>query len=285
MQNKILVLGGTGLLGQPVARRLKESGFQVRIMTRDLQSAKKMFDSSFEVFAGDLLDADCLAEALDGCYGVHISLPNEVEQPAARLVARLASRHGVQRISYISGRTVAAENRWFPMVERKFLAEKAIVESGVGYTIFCPTWVMESLPLFVRQGQATVIGKQSFPYHWVAAEDVARMVAAAYGQAEAVNRRFILHGPEAVRMDEALRRYCAAFHPEIKKVSSLPIWLVRLMAPLTGNRELKGVGQMMAYFDKVGENGAPGAGPAQADAILGAPEITLERWLETLKAG
>jgi hypothetical protein len=34
---------------------------------------------------------------------VHISLPTEVEQPVVELVAQVAARHGVERISYISG--------------------------------------------------------------------------------------------------------------------------------------------------------------------------------------
>jgi uncharacterized protein YbjT (DUF2867 family) len=275
----ILVVGGTGMLGQPVARCLKEDGFRVRIMTRDRQKASKTFDDSFEIMAGDPMDATCLEEALHGCYGVHISLPSEVEQPVAKTVAQVAARHGVERISYISGATVAEENRWFPMVNRKFLAEQAIREAGIPYTIFCPTWFMESLPLFVVQGRASVLGKQPCPYHWVAAEDYARMVSTAYGLDAAANQRIIVHGPEAIPMHEALRRYCAVFQPDIKQVSTMPFWLVKLLATLTGNQELKGAGEMMSYFEKVGE----GSNPAQVNHILGAPTITLDRWLETRK--
>jgi uncharacterized protein YbjT (DUF2867 family) len=280
MQKTIVVIGGTGLLGQPVSRRLKEAGFRVRIMTRDPHKASKLFDGSFEIVAGDPMGTSCLEEALHGCSGVHISLPTEVEQPVAEAVAKLAARHGVERISYISGATVAEENRWFPMTNRKFLAEQAIREAGIPYTIFCPTWFMESLPLFVVQGRASILGKQPYPYHWLAAEDYARMVASAYRLAEAANQRFIVHGPEAIGMHEALRRYCAVFHPEIKQVSAMPIWLVKLLATLTRNQELKGAGELMAYFDKVGE----GSNQPTDNRMLGAPTTTLESWLARRKA-
>jgi hypothetical protein len=235
-----------------------------------------MFDNSFEVFAGDPMDASCLREALGGCFGVHISLPTEVEQQVAETVAKVAPRHNMKRISYISGATVAEENRWFSMVNRKFMAEKAIRESGIPYSIFCPTWVMESLPLFVRQGQATVMGKQPHPYHWVATEDIARMVSQAYQCEEAANKRFVVHGSEAIQIQEALRRYCAVFHPEIKEVSTMPFWLVKLLATLTRSRELKGAGEMMSYFEKVGE----GKNLPQAHSIVDAPTITLDMWLD-----
>lgn len=273
---RILILGGTGALGAPVAHSLRDSGFGVRIMTRDLQKARQMFDDTFDLFAGDPADPDCLEEALHGCYGIHISMPPEVEQQVAERVAKLAARHGVERISYISGATVAQENRWFPMVNGKFLAEQAIRESGIPYTIFCPTWVMEILPMFVNQGRAAIFGKQPCPYHWVAAEDLARMVSTAYELADAGNKRLWIHGPEPIRMQEALRRYCTKFHPEIRQVSSMPFWLVNLLAAFTRSPELKGAGEMMSYFEKVGEMGDP----AEANDLLGAPETTLDRWLE-----
>jgi uncharacterized protein YbjT (DUF2867 family) len=276
MKKTILVMGGTGMLGQPVSRRLKKDGFQVRIMTRDRQKARKTFDDSFEIISGDPMDTGCLEQALQGCHGVHISLPSEVEQPVAETVAKMAARHGIERISYVSGATVAEKNRWFPMVNRKFLAEQAIREAGVPYTIFCPTWFMETLPLFVVQGRASVLGKQPQPYHWVAAEDYARMVSTAFRLDVAANQRFVVHGPEAIRMHEALSRYCAVFQPDIKKVSTMPFWLVKLLATLTRNQELKDAGEMMAYFEKVGE----GRQPATITGILDAPTTTLNTWLD-----
>lgn len=46
-------------------------------------------------------------------------------------------------------------------------------------------------------------------------------------------------------MHEALRHYCAVFHPEIKQVSTLPLWLVKLLATLTRNQELKSAGESL----------------------------------------
>jgi len=280
MDKRILMIGGTGLLGVPTSHCLKESGFGVRVMTRDLQKARKIFDNSFEIFAGDPTEPDCLGEALHDCYGVHISLPTEVEREVTEMVTRLAPRFGVERISYISGATVAQEHRWFDMVNRKFLAEQAIRESGIPYTILCPTWVMEILPKFVNQGRAAVFGKQPYPYHWVTAKDIARIVCNAYELGEAGNKRFVILGPEAIPMSEALRRYCAVFHPEIKEVSSMPFWLVKLLAVTTRNQELKGAGDLMAYFEKIGEKSS---NLANDICILGTPTITFDQWLEMSK--
>ncbi|MRR30320.1 NAD-dependent epimerase/dehydratase family protein, partial [bacterium] len=272
MEKIILILGGTGMLGRPVASALQAAGYKVRIMTRDLEKAQKVMDPSIELVAGDAMNAGTLEQAMVGCFGVHISLPTEVEQQVAESVAKVASRQGVKRISYISGATVAEENCWFPMIKRKYLAEKALRESGVPTTILCPTWVMDGLALFIHQGKAFVFGKQPFPYHWVAAEDIARMVALAYGLGEVANGRFVVHGPEAIAIREALQRYCAVIHPEIKEVSSMPLWLVKMMASATNNHDLKGGGEMMSYFEKIGE----GSHFPQHNSILGTPKLTLD---------
>lgn len=276
MQKTILVLGATGTLGQPVARALKEAGFKVRIMTRDLNKAQKFFDDSFEIVVGHPTDTCCLEEALNGCYGVHISLSPEIEQQVAEAIKQAGKRLGIERISYISGASVAEENRWFPMIDQKLLAEQAIRESGIPYTIFCPTWIMETLPMFINQGQASTLGKQPCPYHWIAAGDIGWMVSTAFGTEEAANQRFVVHGPEAIRLHEALQRYCAVIHPEIKKVSSMPFWLVKVLAIVTNNRDLKGAGEMMAYFEKVGE----GNNLANVDGVLPAPTTTLDMWIQ-----
>jgi uncharacterized protein YbjT (DUF2867 family) len=277
---KVLVLGGTGLLGKPVARQLQADGFEVRLLARDPEKASAMFGNPLEIVAGDVTDVGSLEQALAGCDGVHISVGGAVDQLSAENVAALAPKLGLERITYVSGSTVFEQNRWFPMVEQKLMAEKAIRACGVPYTVFCPTWPMEQLPRFVQGGRASIIGEQPTPVHWFAAEDLALMISNAYQREEAANKRFFVHGPEAITMKEALERYCQAFHPEIESVSVMPINMARAMAASTGNDMLKFYAEVMAYFDKVGELGDP----TEANRILGAPTITLDEWLEKRKA-
>jgi uncharacterized protein YbjT (DUF2867 family) len=161
----------------------------------------------------------------------------------------------------------------------KLEAERAIRECGGRYTIFCPTWPMEQLPRMVQGGRAAVIGDQP-PVHWFAADDLARMVSTAFQREEAANKRFFVHGPEALTMVEALGRYCRALHPEIESVAAMPIEVARSMADSPGNEMLKFHAEMMAYFEKAGELGDP----AEANEILGAPMTTLDEWLDQRKA-
>jgi uncharacterized protein YbjT (DUF2867 family) len=277
---KVLVLGGTGLLGSPVARRLQSDGIAVRLLARNPEKARAMFGDSFEVVAGDVTDLAGLEQALKGCFGVHISVGGPVDQRSAENVAALAPRLGVERITYISGATAFEQNRWFPMTEQKLNAEKAIRECGVPSTIFCPTWPMEMLPRYARGGQPLMIGNQPLLTHWFAADDLARMVAVAYRREEAANKKLFIHGPEAITTVQALERYCRVFHPEVETISLVPIDAAKAMADSTGNAMLKFFATLMAYFEQVGEMGDP----TEANQLLGEPTITLDEWLARRQA-
>jgi uncharacterized protein YbjT (DUF2867 family) len=276
MKKTVLVLGATGLLGGAVARRLKEDGFQVRVLARSAEKARGIFDDAFEIIEGDATNRADLKQTMDGCYGVHLSLAGEAERTGAELVSALATEQGIERITYISGCTAVEENRWFPLTDDKLHAEEAVKGSGVDYTIFAPTWPMEMLARYARDGKPMLIGKMVGPFHFFALDDLARMVSAAYQTDVTVNKRLVIHGPEGFSFSDALMRYCEVFHPEVTKISSMPVWFVKLMAAAMRNDLMKFGADLAGYFDKVGELGDP----AEANRLLGAPATTLDQWLE-----
>ncbi|MDP8207766.1 MAG: NmrA family NAD(P)-binding protein [Candidatus Electryonea clarkiae] len=276
MDKTVLVVGATGMLGKPVAYHLRDNGFKVRILARDPEKAKCYFDDSFEIVSGEANNIDSLDESLEGCYGVHINLSGDIELTGGKNVVDAASRKEIKRITYISGTSVCEEHIWFPMIKTKLHVENCIRESGVPFTIFRPTWFMEVIPNFVKETKAFVFGKQPNPYHFIAAEDYARMVATSYGNEDAAGKTFFIHGPEGVLMHDAVKRYCAALRPDLTKITTLPYWMINIIASLKGNDAMKWAGKFAAYFEKVGERGDP----TEANDLLGAPKITLDEWIK-----
>lgn len=277
--HSILVLGGTGLLGLPTTTQLVDDRFEVRLLARNPERARRMVPSTVEIVPGDVADPAAVARAMEGCDSVHVSVGGQVDQVSAEHVAAGAADAGVDRITYLSGATVADGNAWFPMVEQKLRAEEALAACGPPVTVLCPTWPMEQLPRFVRNGGATIFGEQPTPLHWFAAADLARMVSVAHRTAAAAGRRLYVHGPEAMTMREALERYCRAEHPGVEP-TVVPIDAARHLAAAGKDPALGFMVEMMAYFDQAGEGGDS----TEADRILGAPTITLDAWLKGRRA-
>jgi len=282
MKKTVLILGGTGKLGVPVAKWLQQAGFQARIMTRSKEKAGKLFDNSFEIVVGDVQNADDLEKALNGCFSVHLSItPLQIEPMVAKQIAALALKKGIQRISYVSGTNNIEKNSWNEICRIKLEAEKIVRDTGIPYIIFCPTAVFENLPLYVQNNRASVFGKQPYPLHWFAADDFGRMVATAYQKDEALNKKLFIHGPEPIRTHDAVKRYCEALHPEIKKITSIPYWMAKIIAWLIRNDDMKIAIQATSFYEKAhGEAGDP----SEANQLLGAPTTTLDQWLEQRKA-
>ena len=262
-----------------MARGLEHAGFSVRVMSRDISRARVKFREPFEIIEGDALKRADAEEALTGCDAVHISIDHDQEDERITDVVEAAKVRELKRITYVSGTTVCKENRWFPLVDRKMKSEQFILASGIDYTIFCPGWILEMLARFVRDGQAMMFGKPSQRRHFVSVQEFARMVVESYRRPEAVNKRFYVHGPQALTVIEALQSYCQALHSEIRRFRRTPHWLLRLMARFRGSAELRAGVDIVSYLEKVGEPGDP----AEANAVLGAPQVTLDRWLQMQK--
>lgn len=265
------------MLGEPVARRLCTDGHHVRIFTRSLDKAQAKFGAEYEIVAGDVENQPSLDAAVRGCQAVHINLEGgldpDLERRGAENVARAASKAGIQHITYLSGTSVTKENCWYAGTKAKFEAEAAIRTSGVPYTIFQATFFMESLPRFVRGTRASIVGTQPHPWHWVAADDYARMVSKAYVTPGAVNTTLHIFGPQLWTTRQALQTYCSLAQP-YARVGTVPFWMVSIIAALSRDKTLQAVLPFFRYSEKVAEEGDP----ADANALLGAPATTLEQW-------
>lgn len=277
---KILVIGATGMLGAPVVHHLIEAGWKVRVLARDTASAEKRFHNSVEIVRGDVTDSASVSSALTGCSAVHVSLQGrtledfeQVEHQGTARVAQLAAKQGIERLTYLSGALVSAQTTYVPQEGAKWAAEEAIVKSGVPYTIFKPTFFMESLPLNVRGKRASVMGAATKKFRFVAADDYAALVVKALQTPAAANQRLDVYGPQAMTLREATEIYVRSVDPSIK-VSMTPFWMMKAMNRLFMKGSLTHVIELMELTETVGETGSP----ALTSQILGTPSTTLAQW-------
>jgi len=276
----IAIVGGTGMLGQPVAQALLAEGFRVKIISRNIHAAEQLLGPEFEYAEANTASISSLKSVLAGCDAVHINLSG-ISAKAAETNQRMgtenivaaAKQTEIKRITYLSGTTVSEEGAWFYDIKAKLAAEKSIKNSGIPYLIFCPSWLMESLPLFVNNGRASLFGSTTKPVKWVAAKDYARMVANSYCQSELINKRLYIHGNQAMTIADAVEKFCSVLHPGVE-VKAAPIWLGYTLAFVLRKPEIKHFTALLDYYEKSAELGDA----REANAALGAPATTLNEW-------
>jgi uncharacterized protein YbjT (DUF2867 family) len=278
---RILVIGATGMIGKPVARKLRQDGYQVRILTRDIDKAQSVLGPDFQYVKGDVQQPETIKVALENCHGVHISLKagptaesyDRIENRGTETVARLAREAGVERLTFLSGASTARENTWFYVPRAKYNAEKAIQDSGIAYTIFRASWFMETLNLFVKDKRMLKFGKQKSPVHWIAAADFADMVSRTFLMKAAENKILYVYGPETLTLQEGLETYCEIVNPDLQ-ISKMPIWFMKTVAAASRNAELKDAANLMSYYEKISED----SDPSETYKLFGIPPTKLGQW-------
>lgn len=71
---KVLVTGGTGVIGEGVIPALLRAGHEVRLLSRRAENDARQWPDQVEPFAGDVSDGDSITGAADACQAViHIS--------------------------------------------------------------------------------------------------------------------------------------------------------------------------------------------------------------------
>jgi uncharacterized protein YbjT (DUF2867 family) len=217
----LLLTGATGTVGLPVLRRLTAAGVPVRCLVRDPRrlGAQRV---RVQITLGDLADPFTFRHALRGVDTVvHLASVTR-DQPggsieelagiAAWRLVQAAERAGVGRFVFFS--TLGASTRSRARLMRaKAIAEKALVESSLDYTVFAPSMVYSPSDRFItlleRMSLLPVLpivgaGRASFQPIW--AEDLADCVIAALPggpmAAEAVGARYELAGPETLTYSE-----------------------------------------------------------------------------------
>lgn len=233
----IAIIGGTGMLGRPVVRRLVRDGFAVRIIARDPDRARTLLPAECEFRSGDLNQPDDLVQALDGCRALYLNLACpmrkrppafEPERDGTKRAVDAAKQAGVERIGRIS--SVGVDEfaaKWWPAAHKRE-ADQILQDSGLVWTIFRPTWFMESLMTMRQNGKVISINLgDDAKLRWLAGDDFGRMVAHAFAHDASQGRITICQGPERLTIPEAAARFAKAHQPELK-IMRVPLVAMKL---------------------------------------------------------
>lgn len=185
----ILVSGATGTQGGAVARQLLKRGYVVRGLTRNTESdrAKAMSELGAEMVRGDFDDAQSLAAAMDGVYGVFAvtnfwehGYDKEIQHGKQLVDAALAAN--VQHFVFTSVASADA-NTGIPHFESKGEVEVYLRSSGINFSIVRPVEFMDNVQ-YARENILSGIhldprdpGKS---HQWIAASDIGFFVGEAF---------------------------------------------------------------------------------------------------------
>jgi NADH dehydrogenase len=277
MTETVLVLGATGQIGRAVVHRLAADGWNVRVLSRSPESARRALGAAVEVREGNILVGAAVRAAAAGCACVHVNVCGgsdpTVEPTAVSLAAEAARAAGARRLSYVSDTNACPHNEWHPRLRVKLQAESTVKRSGVPYTLFRPTLLLEMIEPLLAAQRAIVLARRGGFRHWLAVDDLAAVVSRALRSAEGADRAFDLWGPETHRLEELLIA-CRRASPTVGPVLRLPAPFSHLVSATLAPPAVRATLEQLRHADEVREGGDP----SNTDAHFGIPPTTVEAW-------
>ena len=266
MIKKILVIGGTGLIGRPVVEQLLADGFDVTIGSRSPGHVQDIFGNRFTAIPIDLTEPTTIPKAIADQDAIHVSLPSgprfkDCFRTEYQGIINLMSNVGesnLKRISYLSGDSVTPDET-FPPVRAKWLAEEPIRSGDIPYSIWRPTWFAETLTKLARFGTIAMIGKGEVGAHWLTGRDFGRWVSKSMNEPKADNQTFNPYGQEWLSMKEAVEIYRDICFP-LRPIASSPIGMVSFIGKTLRNWDMWFGAEMFRFLESVGERGDPTTG-------------------------
>ncbi len=175
---EILVIGGTGFIGQELVRQLVNSGKKVRILARD---PGKINIQNLQIVKGSLTDRASIQKALEGIKVVfHLATAKaktwqeylDLDLAPTRLIAELCLKNSIQRLIYTSSIDVYDAGQKDSMISEKTGIDPDISSrnyyaqlKAASETLLMDMYREKNLPVtIIRPG--IVLGNGSSPFHW-----------------------------------------------------------------------------------------------------------------------
>lgn len=239
---KVMVAGATGYIGGSVARALRERGFWVRGLTRNPDRLKAPADVD-DVFVGQATRPETLQGLCDGIdvvfssIGIHefIRKPGiwEVDYQANLNVVGEAQRASVKHFIFVSVVHGPEMARVSPIAEAREKIAKAIIDSGMSYTIYRPTGFYNDMGhLFngiAKKGVASMYGNPEVRINPLHGLDFGEEVARAIDDPKSINTIRPVGGPEVFKRREMAEMAFESLGLP-PKIRVRPAWIMNLMA-------------------------------------------------------
>ncbi len=178
----VLVLGGTGFIGQALVKRLRQAGYGVRLLSRQPQNCPPaLLQLGVEVVRGDFTNAAAIDGALEGIEFVfHLARGNgktwddyqNTDVEPTLKVAELCLKHAVKRLIYTSSIAIYNAGDANTKITEATAPDRGMMRVAP-YTRSKVENETQLLRLYQQQGLPVVImrpgvvlGTGGNPYHW-----------------------------------------------------------------------------------------------------------------------
>ena len=228
---KIVVTGASGFIAKNLRQYLSENNVElISISRKDFKKFKyesKIISNYYdeENLLKKIQNSNALIHLVGiGKQSVKINY-DMINTELTNYIVNLSKKAKIKKIVYLSGLGVSPNISSSYFIS-KYNAEKQIIDSGLDYTIFRPSYIVGKDDLFtkylkkqVKKGEIKIPGSGKYSIQPIHIDDVVRIIFESLSNLKFKNKVIDLVGPENVTFEKYVRLFSKRSKTSIRKIT------------------------------------------------------------------
>ncbi|NIP61330.1 MAG: NAD(P)H-binding protein [Nitrosopumilaceae archaeon] len=215
----VAITGASGFVGKNLRRFLSKKGIKVTAISR---KDFRVFDNETKVRIKDYKENKIIQNLKNCNVLIHLvgigrqTIHNDYEETNVGITERLVKKSkevGIKKIIYNSGLGVHQKTTVGYFIS-KLKAERIIIGSGIGYTIFRPSYIVgrddpltKNLKKQIKKGVIKIPGSAKYRMQPITINDVSEIIYQAISGGSYTNKTLDLVGPKVVTFGEYTKKF------------------------------------------------------------------------------
>ena len=228
--SKIVVTGASGFIAKNLRKYLSEKNIDLISISRN---DFKKFKSESKIISKDYDEKKLLqliknSDALIHLVGIGQQSVNSdynmINTEFTQHIVNLSKKANIQKIVYLSGLGVSTKTTLGYFIS-KYNAENFIINSGLNYTIFRPSYIVGTDDMFtkylkrqIKNGEINIPGSGTYSIQPIHISDVVKIIFESILQPKFKNKIIDLVGPDFITFEKYVKLFSKGTKTSIKKI-------------------------------------------------------------------
>jgi uncharacterized protein YbjT (DUF2867 family) len=225
---KIVITGASGFIAKNLRKYLSENNIElISISRNDFKNFKcetKIISKNYEgkIFLKKIQNSDALIHLVGiGKQSINTDY-DMINTELTTHIVNLSKKAKIKKIVFLSGLGVSPNTSLGYFIS-KYNAEKQIIDSGLDYTIFRPSYVVGKDDLFsknlkkqIKSGEIIIPGSGNYSIQPIHVSDVVKVIFESVSKFN--NKTIDLVGPDYVTFEKYVKLFSKGTKTKIRKI-------------------------------------------------------------------
>ncbi len=229
--NQIVITGASGFIARNLRKYLSEKNIKLISISRN---DFKQFKNEHKVISKNYDEKNLLSKIKNSDALIHLvgigkqSIKTDYDMINVEFtnhIVNLCKKAKIKKFVYTSGLGVSSNSSLGYFIS-KYKAERLIINSGLNYTIFRPSYIVGKDDLFtkylkkqIKKGKIEIPGSGHYSIQPIFINDVMKIIFQSVLQTKFRNKIIDLVGPECITFEQYVKLFSKGTQTSIRKIN------------------------------------------------------------------